>query len=133
MLIPVWAEKFLNNMAKLRKIAGQQDIYDYDNASLPVLLRTGKGNCVATSKLFRKILKKLRVTYQHIGLGEYDAAKDSHQITIVYQNENSIWLQSNDKLLEFNSLSNLIKYAETEMGWKDLGMKVLESEWVEFK
>ncbi|HBM45401.1 MAG: hypothetical protein UT05_C0013G0007 [Parcubacteria group bacterium GW2011_GWF2_38_76] len=130
--IPIWARDFNNEIIKLRKRAKKYDIYEGEQPYLIKLRKSGQGNCVAVSKLFRKILRKYKISYQHIIIGEYDKTKERHQITIVRSNERSIWLQSNTLLMEFQSFSKLIAYAEEEMGWKDKGMAIEQMKWVKF-
>lgn len=126
MLKPLWVMEFEDWVKKLKIKSGKIDIYKGEQPSLKKLLQTGMGNCVATSKLFRKILKKHRISYVHVAFGEFDPKKDRHQVTLVYTDCRSIWFQSNTLLKEFQSFSSLIQYAEKEMAWQTKGMTIEE-------
>lgn len=124
---PIWVLEFRKQIKKFKRAVGSSDIYKDRQSDLSELFRIGRGNCVAMSKLFRKILKSHSIPYQHMIIGESDARRNTHQITLVYESDNSIWFQSNDILRRFKSFSSLIKYAENEMKWKNRGMKVVEA------
>jgi hypothetical protein len=123
---PIWALEFRKQIKKFKRAVGGSDIYKKQQSDLSELFRIGRGNCVAMSKLFRKILKGHSIPYQHMIIGESDTRRSTHQITLVYESNNYIWLQSNDILRRFKNFSSLIKYAENEMKWKSKGMKVVE-------
>ena len=129
--IPVWAKEFLYEMERLKKKAPKGQIYDYDQFNLNVLKKTGRGNCIAISRLFIEILRKYNVdSVQKMDIGILDQNEDNHRIILVYQTPGRIWLQSNDKLICFKTYHQLMKYAGDEWNWTDKGLAVIKQAWI---
>ena len=71
--------------------------YDYNCNSLSGLKKTGRGNCVAWSNLAVELAAKNGLRAQSIIIADRrdkTGEKDSHQITIIYDADNTIWFQS---------------------------------------
>ena len=117
--IPIWITEFEEEIEELKKKTNDGDIYCAGQDSLKVLLRTGQGSCVATSKLFRMILRKhvVEKAFQmHIGSLNPKEQWD-HQATVVVEKMGKFWYQSNDIVRMFTDYIELIKFAASEMGW----------------
>lgn len=129
--VPKWVVEYLVTIEKLKKMTRDGQIYSGNQPDLDILKKTGKGNCVAMSKLFAEILRKHEVeSVQQMIIGIIDPDEDRHQVTLVYQGTEMIWYQSNETLLCFKTLSQLNKYMEREMGWKDKAVAVFSQRWL---
>lgn len=129
--IPKWVVEYLVTIDKLKKLTRDGQIYSGDQADLSILKKTGKGNCVAMSKLFAEILRKHDVdSAQQKIIGIIDPKEDNHQITLVYEGTERVWYQSNENLLCFKTLSQLYKFMEKEMGWQDKPIATISQRWL---
>jgi hypothetical protein len=113
--LAVW--EFRKTVKEFKKIT--KEIYSINQDKLPVLMKTGRGNCVAFSKLFRKICKKRKVRVYHARIRNItDKKEHDHQLSLVYDDrERIIWLQTNGKIFRFKNFSRMIKFAGNEVGW----------------
>lgn len=129
--IPKWVVEYLATIENLKKLSSDRQIYSGDQPKLSVLKETGKGNCVAMSKLFAEILKKYKVDgAQQIIIGIMDPDEDRHQITLVYEGTERVWYQSNEVIICFKTLSQLNKFMEKEMGWKNKPVAIFSQRWL---
>ena len=118
--VPRWILKFEKEVSKLRKIS-KNKWYLHPQPSLVALKRTGRGNCVAWSKLMTEIAIKHNLLVIQLVIGEQREKKNSkfrHQITVVIERDRTVWLQSNIWQRKFcrarswptmNSLTKLLK------------------------
>ncbi len=128
---PLWAKEFLTEIEKLKRKNKDRQIYSGNQPKLEVLKQTGRGNCVAMSKLFVEILQKHDVDgAQQMVIGILDPKDDRHQITLVYEGTKRVWYQSNEVLICFKTLSQLNKYMEKEMGWHNKPVAILSQRWL---
>ena len=130
--IPIWVTEFQREIDKLKKKTKNGDIYQYPQGNLEILKKTGRGDCIAISRLFREILRKHNIDrVQHLVVGVMDPKDEAnHQITVVYEDKEKIWLQSNEKILCFKALHLLIKYSENEMAWNKKGFMIIKKAWL---
>lgn len=129
--IPKWVIEYLATIEKLKKLSPDKQIYSGNQPSLKILKETGRGNCVAMSKLFAEILEKHQVEdAKQMIIGIIDPNEDRHQVTLVYEGTERIWYQSNETIICFKTLSQLDKYMEKEMGWQNKPVAVFSQRWL---
>ncbi|MBI3633598.1 MAG: hypothetical protein HY226_04890 [Candidatus Vogelbacteria bacterium] len=95
--VPFWIEKFESTVRNLRRLSGNK-WYKHPQPSLSTLKRTGRGNCVAWSKLMSEIAVHANLTVILLIIGERYESKSKelpHQICVIVDREKNVWIQSN--------------------------------------
>lgn len=94
---PFWLEKWTRTVNKLKALS-KNNWYKHPQPSLAALKRTGQGNCVAWSKLMAEIAVHEGLTAIFLIIGERYESKSAelpHQICVIIDHENVVWIQSN--------------------------------------
>ncbi|MBI3632085.1 MAG: hypothetical protein HY225_01420 [Candidatus Vogelbacteria bacterium] len=106
--------------------------YDYNCDSLSDLKKTGRGNCVAWSDFTVELARRYSLKARSINIadrGDKSGKKDSHQISIIYDFDGTIWYQSCIRLRKLYKLKGVENPKKThkllcQMGAKDCDWKV---------
>lgn len=95
------------------------DIYEYNQDNLAVLKKTGKGNCLALSKLFNSICRKKKVKFFCIILKNFAKEKDDmHQVSFICDvKKKSFWLQSNHTITKLKNYNEIVMHSSSNVGW----------------
>ena len=103
---PDWALKFQYKVIQLEIIAGPNNWYKHPQPYLSVLKRTGRGNCVAWSKLVREIALKAGLIPVLIVIGGLIEDPDDswHQFCVIIDNDNTIWYQNCRDLVKLRKI-----------------------------
>ncbi len=113
-----WTQDFRDNVLVLAKLSRGR-LYEYPQPSLKTLLATGKGDCVAWSKLMAKVAIKNKIPYKHYVL--YSRNKEDifshHQISIL-ESGGQMWLQSNHSVMLVDDMKEALTTASKQIAWE---------------
>ena len=121
--LPPWISHF----RALVRMAGHvsKEPYQKGQEALLLLMESGRGNCIAWSKLFRDVLSFYQVQEAYHMIFCLPRGKTvGHQITIVYNKDGTVWCQSNEKVRLFKNIWSAQRYGAKEMGWLKKGIKI---------
>jgi hypothetical protein len=116
---PYWVWEFHQKVKEMVYRAGSSEVYEESQDSLLVLESTGKGNCVAWSKLMAKIAMHRKVFFRTYVMCKNCKPRDGldmayHQITVLTDDTGQLWLQSNAFLMRVASYEEALFRA----GWQ---------------
>jgi len=95
---PPWVKKFRQSVERMEELAGKGNWYDFNQPYLSQLKKTGRGNCVAWSKLMIEIatdagLETIVVVFED---ARTKWGSDwPHQICVIVDKDNDVWCQDN--------------------------------------
>lgn len=99
-----WPLEFQNQIVRLIVVANGKDWYSGSQPSLLKLKRTGRGNCVAWSKLIIEIATSYGLQTIEINIADRSEKKskmDRHMFCIIIDTDQTIWYQSCRDLTKF--------------------------------
>ena len=106
---PPLVKRFKDEVEDLKKLAGNEKrLYKYPQPYLAVLKRTGRGDCVAWSKLFAKIgrVEKFITILVIIETLDYFEDDVAHQICIVIDDDGNVWYQNCHLIDKFGKVNS---------------------------
>jgi hypothetical protein len=128
-ITPDWVSEFRASALSISRVSHGKS-YQHPQPSLRILETKGKGNCVAWSKFMAKIAIAHKVEFDNYIVGRNIDGKKvglvNHQITILKDSTNLLWLQSNANLMMIKDMKDALNKVVNEVDPKwTLGYRVI--------